>query len=180
MTGPRKVEIPVNLDAGEEADFSQPADADEDRPARDRMPVRSMAAGDLDAIARIDRHITGRDRTDYLRHKLDEALLDSAVRVSLVAEHDGAPVGFVMARVDFGDYGRTEPVADLDTIGVHPDFAHHGVGRALLSQLLLNLAALHVERLETQVRNDDLELLRFFQAAGGKASQRLVFEKRVG
>lgn len=82
--------------------------------------------------------------------------------------------------MDFGDYGRAEPVAALDTIGVHPDFAHHGIGRALLSQLLLNLAALHVERFETQVRSDDFDLLRFFHAAGGKASQRLVFEKRIG
>jgi GNAT superfamily N-acetyltransferase len=178
MSETRPVYFPVNLDADEEIDYSG-APGDESALARDRLPVRSITADDLNAIARIDRHITGRDRTAYLSHKLDEALNDSAVRVSLVAEHDGGPVGFVMARVDSGDYGRTAPVADLDTIGVHPDFAHHGVGRALLSQLTLNLAALHVERLETQVACDDLELLHFFYAAGARPAQRLVFEKKI-
>ena len=64
-----------------------------------------------------------------------------AVRLSLVARVDGIAAGFVTARADFGDYGRVEPVAVLDTIGVDPDYAHRGVGHALLSQLFANLNA---------------------------------------
>jgi N-acetylglutamate synthase-like GNAT family acetyltransferase len=85
-----------------------------------------------------------------------------------------------MARTDFGDYGRAEPVAVLDTIGVDPDYAHRGVGHALLSQLFVNLAALRVERVETMVTRENFELLGFFYDTGFERSQRLSFDKRVG
>jgi ribosomal protein S18 acetylase RimI-like enzyme len=85
-----------------------------------------------------------------------------------------------MAKVDFGDFGRTEPVAVIDTLGVDPGFAGSGVGTALLSQLFVNLEALHVERVETVVWRDNFELLGFFYRAGFGPSRRLAFVKRIG
>ena len=93
------------------------------------------ARDDLAEIVRIDRDITGRDRHEYMKHKLNETMVDSAIRVSLAARLEGAIVGFLMARADLGDFGRTEPVAVIDTIGVDPGYAHRGVGHALVSQL---------------------------------------------
>ncbi len=46
---------------------------------------------------------------------------------------------------------------------------------ALLSQLFLNLAALRIERLETLVAAEDLDLLGFLQGAGFSPGQRLAF-----
>ncbi|NKB60448.1 MAG: GNAT family N-acetyltransferase [Alphaproteobacteria bacterium] len=103
------------------------------------IEVASLEKQDLGALVRIDRKLTGRDRRDYIAAKVDEALLDSGIRVSLVARSDDIVVGFLMARLDFGDFGRAAPVAVIDTVGVHPDFARHGVARALLAQLLINL-----------------------------------------
>ncbi|MHB1121200.1 MAG: GNAT family N-acetyltransferase [Ramlibacter sp.] len=60
---------------------------------------------------------------------------DASVRLSLVARVDGIAAGFITARADFGDAGRVEPVAVLDTIGVDPEYVRRGVGHALLSQL---------------------------------------------
>ena len=158
-----------------ETDYSAGADNDFEALGRDRIEASSLAAGDFDDVARIDRKITGVDRSAYLRQVFAEALGNSGVRASLVARKDGITVGFVMARTDFGDFGRTEPVAVLDTIGVDPDFAHAGVGRALLSQLFLNLQALRVERLETVVARGDFALLRFLYAAGFAPAERLAF-----
>ena len=110
-----------------------------------------MRPDDLREIVRIDRAITGRDRGDYIAARLAEAMDDSAIRVSLAARLDGAIVGFVMARADLGDFGRTEPVAVVDTIGIDPEYAHRGLGHALLAQLFANLSALQVERVETVV-----------------------------
>ena len=124
---------------------------DFERLARDNADVRAMEPSDLADIVRIDQGITGRDRQDYMQHKLVEALHDSAIRVSLTARMDDTIVGFVMARVDLGDFGRTEPVAVIDTIGVHPGYTHRGMGHALLSQLFVNLGALRIERVETVV-----------------------------
>jgi GNAT superfamily N-acetyltransferase len=144
------------------------------------LPVRSMAEGDLPAIVRIDQKITGRDRTRYYRRKASEALRQSGVRVSLVAEVDRQFAGFLMARVDLGEYGRTDPVAVLDTIGVAPAFAGRRVGRALLEQLLLNLRSLRVERILTEVEWDHFGLLKFLARTGFGRSQRLSFVKAIG
>jgi ribosomal protein S18 acetylase RimI-like enzyme len=163
-----------------EVDYSPVAGNDFEALARDKFDVHALDAGDLDDIVRIDQRVTGRKREAYIRELFDEAMSDSAVRVSLVARVDGIAAGFAMARADFGDYGRVERVAVLDTIGVDPDYAHRGVGQALLSQLFANLQALGVERVETMVARENFGLLGFFYDAGFEQSQRLSFEKRVG
>ena len=148
-------------------------------PARDAADVRTLSAKDLEDVVRIDRHITGRERRAYMQHALDEALRESGVRISLAARVEGIMAGYLMARADLGDFGRTEPVAVIDTLGVAPEYAHHGVGHALLEQLLLNLDALRIERVETVVEARALELLGFFYGAGFAPAQRLAFVKRL-
>lgn len=157
---------------------AQPAN-DFEALARDRGDVRSLAREDLADIVRIDHRITGRDRSAYITRLVDEALRDSAIRVSLAAHRDGSVAGFVMAKVDTGDFGRIEPVAVIDTIGVDPGFAASGIGTALLSQLFVNLEALHVERVETVISRENFELLGFFYRAGFGPSRRLAFVKRI-
>jgi ribosomal protein S18 acetylase RimI-like enzyme len=84
-----------------------------------------------------------------------------------------------MAGVDFGDFGRTEPVAVIDLLGVDPGFTGAGIGSALLSQLFVNLEALRVERVATVVERDNFGLLEFFYRAGFASSQRLSFLKQL-
>lgn len=146
---------------------------------RDRIEVASLAKGDLDALVLIDHKLTGRDRRAYMAAKLDEALIDSGIRVSLTAKTDGIVAGFIMARLDFGDFGRTMPVAVIDTIGVHPDFAGREIARALLSQLMVNLKGLMVESVETTVSLDNFDLLGFLYHAGFKPTQRIALTKRI-
>ena len=167
-------------DERREADFGAQAANDWQMAARDRADVRAMHPDDLDDIVRIDRRLTGRERADYVRDKLDETLADSGIRVSLTARLGGTTAGYIAARADFGDFGRVEPVAVIDTIGVDPAFAHRGVGGALLSQLMLNLSALRIERVETVVAPHDVGLLAFLYAAGFAPSRRLAFVHRLG
>jgi predicted N-acetyltransferase YhbS len=147
--------------------------------ARDDADLATLAETDLEGIARIDRRLTGRNRQGYLCRTLREALADSAVRVSLVARVDGGVAGYLMARVDYGDFGRAEPVAVIDTVGVDPLRARQGIGRALLSQLFANLSALGVERVETVVAPGNLDLMGFFYAGGFAPSERLGFLKKL-
>lgn len=165
--------------SGPEVDYGAPHGNDFEALARDTADVRALRREDLDEVVRIDRKRVGRERREYIGHLLDEALGDSGVRVSLAARIDGAVAGFLMARCDYGDFGRTEPVAVLDTIGVHPDFARRKVGIALLSQLFLNLHALRVERVETIVAPDNFTLLGFLYRAGFAPSQRLGFVRAL-
>jgi predicted N-acetyltransferase YhbS len=166
------------LDAGV-PDFSAAEGDDFEALSRDRFPVRSLREGDLDAIVRIDKKLTGRDRRDYFEAKLREAMSETGVRISLVAEIDGHLAGFVMARVDYGEFGRAEPGAVIDTIGVDPGHGHHRIGTALLSQLLANLDSLHVERVQTRVIWNDFALLGFLERNGFAPAQQLVLAKAI-
>jgi ribosomal protein S18 acetylase RimI-like enzyme len=157
----------------------EPGGDDHEALSRDRIPVRSMKEGDLAAAIRIDRKLTGRDRSAYYAAKLREMLTESGIRVSLAAEEDGFVVGFVMARVDFGEFGKVDKAAILDTIGVHPGFAGSGIGHALLSQLFLNLSTLQVETVLTQVTPENIGLQRFLYSCGFHPSQRLVLSKTI-
>lgn len=149
------------------------------RLARDVVLVSAMKRDDLADVVAIDRRIMGGERLAYMQRLLAEAMDESAIRVSLIARVDDVVAGFLMARVDLGDYGRIEPVAVLDTIGVHPDFTHRRVGHALLSQLYVNLAALRIECVETVVAPRDLSLLAFLYDVGFVPSQRLPFVRPV-
>ncbi len=173
------VGAPEGSGPGREIDYGAPGDNDFEKLARDRADVRSMTPQDLQEIARIDRAISGRDRSDYMQGKLAEAMNDSAIRVSMTARLDGAIVGYLMARADIGDFGRTEAAAVIDTIGVDPEYQHRGIGRALLSQLFANLGALRVERVETSTAPRDQALLGFLFDAGFKPAQRLAFTRAI-
>jgi GNAT superfamily N-acetyltransferase len=173
------VAVPERVGAEAEVNYGRSPAADFGPLARDRIPVRGMRQGDLDKLSQIDGRITARDRRGYFERKLEEALHASDVRVSLVAEVDGAPAGFIMARVDFGAFGRVEPVAVLDTIGVDPDRRGSGVGRALLSQLLINLATLRVERIRTELGWNEHDLLQFLDACGFRPAQTLCLQHAI-
>ncbi len=179
MTGNGNIMLPERVGDAAEVNYGKPPAPDFGPLARDRIPVRAMVESDLHALIVIDRRITGRDRSTYFEQKLKEALYESDVRVSLVAERDGGPVGFIMARVDFGEFGRIEPTAVMDTIGIDPDYSGQGIGRALLSQLLVNLQTLRVECIRTEIDWRNRELLAFLDHCGFHPSQQLCFDHAV-
>lgn len=148
--------------------------------ARHQVLVRSLKEEDLAAVVRIDGKLTGLDRSAYHGAKFREMLIESGIRVSLAAEDEGIVTGFVMARVDFGEFGKVDRAAVIDTIGVHPAYGGSGIGHALLSRLLLNLSILQVETVLAQVSRETFTLQRFLHARGFVPSQRLVLTKAVG
>ena len=179
MSGQANITIPKRVGDTAEINYGNPPAPDFGPLARDRIPIRALAEDDLRALIEVDRRITGRDRSAYFRQKLTEALYESDVRVSLVAERNGGVAGFIMARVDFGEFGRIEPTAVVDTIGVDPDYWGQGIGRALLSQLLVNLQTLRVERIRTEIDWRDRDLIAFLDHCGFRPSQQLCFDRSI-
>lgn len=141
--------------------------------------VRSMNEADFNAVTAIDRKAMGLDRSAFYKRKFAEVLEQSGVRVSMVAEQDGIAVGFVMARVDYGEFGQTSPAAVLDTIGVRPGFDGHGVGAALMAQLFQNLVSLRIERVRTVVPWNGYGLLSFLERNGFQPTEALSFAREL-
>jgi ribosomal protein S18 acetylase RimI-like enzyme len=142
----------------------------------DSVLVRTMNEHDLEAVVSIDRAATGRARPRYFELMFERAVKQAALQVSLAAEMDGHVAGFVIASLYYGEYGVSEPTASLDVIGVDPKYRHQHVGKAMLRQLRLNLAALRVTTLRTEVSWDDFDLLAFFRKEGFAPARRLCLD----
>ncbi len=138
--------------------------------------VRGLQPADLEAVIALDAKNVGRPRTEYFKLKLEQNLVETGVKISLAAEIDGCFCGFLLARLHYGEFGAPEPVAVLDTFGVHPDFHRRGVGSALMNQLYTNLGGLGVSSLRTQVEWPDRDLLAFFHDQGFHLADRLCLD----
>jgi ribosomal protein S18 acetylase RimI-like enzyme len=169
---------PCKRQDGEIAPGVAAGDGRDDLPV-DRVPVRTLQAADLPAIVTIDRRITGRDRTPYYRHKFDEVLNESGIRLSMIATSGGTPAGFVMARVDYGEFGMAESEAVMDTIGIDPGLNGSGIASALLSVLLGNLESLRVDTVRTELAWNSYSLMSFLEARGFRPAQRLTLARAL-
>ena len=141
--------------------------------------VRLMGQSDLPAVVSIDEAASGRKRPRYFELLLRRALSQPALQVSLVAEHEGRVVGYLVASLYYGEYGLVEPSASIDAVGVVQSLHGKGVGHALMRQLLLNLGGLRIETVRTEVAWDDLDLLAFLRREGFQPSSRLCLERRI-
>jgi ribosomal protein S18 acetylase RimI-like enzyme len=149
---------------------------DDENPARDLVLVRNLQPGDVDALIGIDAAAVGRRRESFLRLKTTQAFADTGIAASLVAELDDHVVGFLLARVYYGEFGVVEPAAVLDVLGVHPDYRGRHVAAALVDQLRTNLLGLGIRTLQTEVRWSNPELLTFFQHEGFTLAPRLCLD----
>jgi ribosomal protein S18 acetylase RimI-like enzyme len=143
--------------------------------ALERISVRALTLADLPSVIGLDRGITGQDRSIYLKRKVSEALRSNGVRLSMLAEIDDTPAGFIMARVDYGEFGETEREAVLDTIGVEAEFQRQNVATSLLTQMLNQLSSLRVERVRTVIEWKNTTLIAFLDRSGFKPTQNLTF-----
>jgi ribosomal protein S18 acetylase RimI-like enzyme len=142
----------------------------------DAVLVRSMREDDLNTVVAIDSAASGRRRPRYFEVMLHRAITQAGVQVSLVAEVDGRVAGFLIRSLYYGEYGVVEPSASIDAISVDPASRGKKVGSALMRQLRLNLAALRITTLRTEVSWDDFGLLAFFRSQGFRPSRRLCLE----
>jgi ribosomal protein S18 acetylase RimI-like enzyme len=145
----------------------------------DEVLVRSLFEADLEALIEIDAAASGRRRPMYFERMVEHAVRKAEFQASLAAERDGRTVGFVLATLFYGEYGLTEPSASIDAIGVLPEYRGRRVARALMRQLLLNLAALRIQRVRTEIPWNDFDLLGFFERHGFAPAARLCLEREL-
>ena len=142
----------------------------------DAVLVRTMRESDLPSVVAIDAAASGRRRPRYFELMLQRAITQAGLQISLVAEVDKRMAGFVIGSLYYGEYGVVEPSASIDAISVDPSARGKNVGRALMRQLRLNLGALQITTLRTEVSWDHFGLLGFFRSQGFRPSSRLCLE----
>ncbi len=145
----------------------------------DEIPVRRLTVEDLDPVVRIDAASTGTTRREFYRAKLGRALEDSSVQLSLAAELDGMVVGFLIVTFYYGEFGLPETAAVIEALGVHPEYRHRRVSKALMRQLEMNLKALGVATVRTEVSWEQQDLLRFLAHLGFEPAPRFCLQKRL-
>ncbi len=124
------------------------------------------------------REYTSADETSWLRCRvlafLGTAYYDDVVR----AKPPVAAAGFELVAVDehgtvvgIMDVTAEGELATIDTVAVHPDHQHRGIGRSLLTEAIARARALAaVTALDAWTR-DDADTLRWYRAMGFAESE---------
>lgn len=144
------------------------------------LKIRLMTANDFDAVVEIDEKVLKVSRREYYEMKF-ETLFNSKdyLPTSLVAEIDGAVVGFVMGQLYMGEYGIYREQATLDTIGVDPHYRHKGIGERLIREFFDHLKRLGVQKINTLVDSKDSKLTHFFSANQFSPSKTINLERSL-
>jgi GNAT superfamily N-acetyltransferase len=104
----------------------------------------------------------------YVRRIIDH--LDDPLTRSLIAEIDGEPVGFALGMIVdlMQDIFAQEPSGFLADIYVEPFARRHGVGRALVQDLIQWFRSNKITALDWQVSVNNPEGMAFWEAIGGQ------------
>lgn len=145
----------------------------------DRITVRTLAESDLEAVVKIDAEASGRRRPRYFELMLLRSVRMAGLQISLLAEMEGRAAGYLIASLHYGEFGVTEPIASIEAIGVEQVSRRRRVASALMRQLRLNLGALGVRSIRTDVAWSDFELLAFFRSEGFAPAPRLCLERML-
>jgi len=143
----------------------------------EKFQVRPLIADDLERVVEIDCEHTGRRRDGFYRKRLEAALAEPRNFVYLGCESDTVLQGFLLARLQEGEYGTEKPSASLDAIGVDPGAATKGMGRLLLEALDGILQHKGIQAIHTQADWRNLSMLQFFAGTGFSLAPRHILER---
>ena len=143
---------------------------------RDTRPLR---ADDVERVIAIDRAYSGQSRRRFFEKRFAAAKAQPEDFIHVGVVQDGALRGYAIARVLRGEFGHKQAVAVLDAIGVDAESRERGVGQALMTELDAIMVRRNVHALQSQAEWTNLDLLRFFAAAGFQLASRLTLQRPV-
>jgi len=134
---------------------------------------------DLGDLVRIDAHWSGHERRAYLEGRLRRALRPVGISLARIAEQQGETVGFLLGEVTYGEFGKADPVAWIDTISVRYDHVREGIGALLLDDFLTSAHAIGAERVRTMLEPGDEDLAAFLDKRGFHCAPTSIVEKTL-
>ena len=148
--------------------------------SRTAINVRPAELSDLDAIVQIDEKLSGQTRKDYWQQRLEIAALRPPW-MSLVAETDGRPVGFLFGWVGESEFGIARRTGWVDLIGVAPPYRGRGVAQALLRRFVDSGRELRaIERVATLIDLGQADVREFFTRVGFHHGPMIHMEQSIG
>lgn len=145
--------------------------------AQGNVGVRRLRPDDLERTIAIDQAHTGRARRRFFEKRLEAARKHPEDFIHVGVTAAGTLMGFAFARVRQGEFGRDEPIAALDLMGVEHGSEAHGYGHRLMEALQVAMREKGIKRLHSQADWTEHGLLKFFDSTGFKLAPRLVLER---
>lgn len=139
--------------------------------------VRRLRAADLEQVIAIDAHHFGEPRRAFFEKRLAQAKKHPEDYVQVGVDRGGVLVGFALARILRGEFGRDRAIATLEAVGVMASSREQGFGHALMDGLAGALRKAGVQSVQSQAAWTNHALLRFFDACGFSLAPRLVLER---
>jgi ribosomal protein S18 acetylase RimI-like enzyme len=141
--------------------------------------VRRLRPTDLERVIAIDSQQYGGPRRSFFEKRLAQAKEHQRDYIQVGVDQNDVLVGFAFARILRGEFGREQPVATLDAIGVMAACREQGFGHELMDGLTKALRREGVQSLQSQANWTNHALLRFFDACGFSLAPRLVLERSI-
>lgn len=146
---------------------------------RGAVMVRHLEPDDRDAIVRIDEKLLGVVRSEYWNKRFGLSALRPPW-MSLVAETDGRPVGFLFGWASESEFGLQEPMGWIDLIGVDPPYRHRGIGAALVQRFEAAAREVRgIRKVATLINLDQEDIREFFTRQGFRHGPMIQLERDV-
>ncbi|HEU0024161.1 MAG TPA: GNAT family N-acetyltransferase [Thermoleophilaceae bacterium] len=116
------------------------------------------------------------------RRSLYEEWLAHPEAFALLAESGGAPVGYILVRMEHGDdtWSTGELTAHIETLSVSPEWRGRGVGTRLMDAVDDRLAAIGIRDLTVGAVATNDGAVRFYERRGLVRSIVIFRERREG
>ena len=148
------------------------------------VTVRAIEDEDIEEIIRIDRLLTGVEKSGHWRGRLriytseEQDLIEKlSPDLCQVADVGGRVAGFIVGDVQSWQFGIPR-CGRIIAIGVHPDHSRQRVGSRLLEALLGYFDKLELPAVQCLVKPGD-PLETFFRSGGFEPTPWMTLEKRL-
>ncbi len=142
--------------------------------------TRPLTAADLTRVIDIDAQYVGRRREGFYRKRLEAALANPGGFAFLACDVDGSLQGYLLARLQDGEYGTAGRSASMDAIGIDNTFSGKGMSRSLLAALDEILQHKAIGTVHTQAEWRNIPMLRFFAGTEFSLAPRYILERDAG
>ncbi|MDY6881600.1 MAG: GNAT family N-acetyltransferase [Desulfatiglans sp.] len=125
----------------------------------EKFSIRQMTPNDIEDIMRIDRKISGLDRS--LTYDIND-VIGGHIDLSFIAEVDGKTVGFLLSSLAYVSDEICE-ASVIQTMGVDPNFRRRGIATRLVQALVDTSRSKGIRMIKIMVDKKDNDLIGLFE-----------------